>query len=97
MMVNEKRELIDRKQIVYTWWKLPNGKFSDGVVLQSVIQSMPTVDAVEVVRCKDCKWFDPNEDVMSQSGACEYHEMVKMFWDFCSRGKKDEERSYGKR
>lgn len=41
----------------------------------------------EVVWCKDCKWFDPNENIMPQSGTCGYHEMVKMFWDFCSRGK----------
>jgi len=43
-----KRELIDRGQIQYTWWEL-NGKLTDGVTLQSVIRSMPTVDAVEVV------------------------------------------------
>lgn len=53
-MESKKRDLIDRGQINYTWWELPNGKFSDGVTLQSVIHSMPTVDAVEVVRCKDC-------------------------------------------
>ena len=52
-----------------------------------VILEAPTVDAVEVVRCKDCQWFEPNESVMPQSGTCGYHEMVKMFWDFCSRGK----------
>lgn len=46
---------------------------------------------VPVVRCKDCKWFDPNENIMPQSGTCGYHEMVKMFWDFCSRGKVEEE------
>ena len=48
-MENKKRDLIDRGQINYTWWKLPNGKFSDGVTLQSVIHAMPTVDAVEVI------------------------------------------------
>lgn len=48
-MENKKRDLIDRGQINYTWWELPNGKFTDGVTLQSVIHSMPTIDAVEVV------------------------------------------------
>lgn len=35
----------------------------EGEVLYSIppsyIDDAPTVDAVEVVRCKDCKWFDP--------------------------------------
>jgi hypothetical protein len=44
---------------------------------------------VEVVRCKDCKWYNRNEDIMPQSGSCEFHEMVKMDWDFCSRAKMD--------
>lgn len=44
---------------------------------------------VEVVRCKDCKWYDRNEDIMPQSGSCGFHEMVKMDWDFCSRAKMD--------
>ena len=26
------------------------------------LQDTPTVDAVEVVRCKDCKWFADNND-----------------------------------
>ena len=27
-----------------------------------MIMQAPTVDAVEVVRCKDCKWFAPNNN-----------------------------------
>ena len=27
-----------------------------------LIEKAPTVDAVEVVRCKDCKWFADNRD-----------------------------------
>ena len=49
------RELIDRKQINYTMWEYPDGTFSDGVTLQSVIARMPTIDAVEVVRCDKCE------------------------------------------
>ena len=32
------------------------GEFWDEAVLASDIKSAPTVDAVEVVRCKDCKY-----------------------------------------
>ena len=46
-------------------------------------------DDVRVVRCKNCMWFEPNEDIMPQSGSCALHEMVKMFWDFCSRARMD--------
>ena len=27
-----------------------------------MVEDAPTVDAVEVVRCKDCKWYAPNND-----------------------------------
>ena len=27
-----------------------------------LLQNAPTVDAVEVVRCKDCKWYAHDED-----------------------------------
>ena len=35
-----------------------NGKrMEQEVVLAKIIDNAPTVDAVPVVRCKDCKWF----------------------------------------
>lgn len=48
--------LIDANRIVYSWTIDNDGEEHDGVTLQSIIDKMPTVDAVEVVRCKDCKW-----------------------------------------
>lgn len=44
-----------------------------------VIQEMPTVDAVPVVRCKDCHQYKP--------GWCYLHEINMREHDFCSRGK----------
>ena len=43
--------------------RLPHKDLSDGermcmVVFSSDIASAPTIDAVEVVRCEDCKYFD---------------------------------------
>lgn len=35
---------------------------------QALIESAPTVDAVPVVRCKECKWWD--EDDYSLYGYC---------------------------
>ena len=57
--------------------------------VEVTIENQPTVDAVEVIRCKNCKWYDRDEFIMPQSGSCEFHETVKMDWDFCSRGKLD--------
>ena len=36
--------------------------------LQDLINEAPTVDAVPVVRCKDCRWWDNSED--SPYGYC---------------------------
>lgn len=51
-------KLIDADRIVYSWIIDADGEEHDGVTLQSIIHKMPTIDAVEVVRCKDCKWSD---------------------------------------
>lgn len=53
---------------------------------KGVIREAPLINAVEVIRCKDCKHFEPNEIITASSGTCWYCEMVRMFDDFCSRG-----------
>ena len=44
--------------------KLPYYPVAGGnlVVYKDDIENAPTVDAVEVVRCKDCKWFADNNN-----------------------------------
>lgn len=55
-----KPELIDRRQIRYMWQEFRDGKMSDGVTLQSIIDRMPTVDAVVMPEGKpgDCLEWD---------------------------------------
>lgn len=60
-------------------------------IIKRELMAAPGADVAEVIHCKDCKWFEPDENIMPKSGRCEFHEMVKMFWDFCSRGKEDED------
>lgn len=36
-------------------------EFLDDVMY--ALEEAPTIDAVEVVRCKDCKWFEPCEEI----------------------------------
>lgn len=44
--------------------------FNDAILrVRSMIHSAKTIDAVEVVRCKDCKYGDPNE----RYGCTAYH------------------------
>jgi hypothetical protein len=56
-MANEKR-LIDANALMESkWWDSLKDDF-DKARAKIIVQSCPTVDAVEVVRCKDCKRFD---------------------------------------
>ena len=50
------------------------------------IANAPTVDAVPVVRCKDCKWFEPEDE----DGDCWcYYDSDITFRDgYCSWGKR---------
>lgn len=52
------------------------------------IRKAPTIDAVEVVRCKDCNHFEPKEICGVSMGICWFHEMAKCSNDFCSRGER---------
>ena len=57
MMENEKR-LIDANKIKYTEYRAGGGReYPENVVTEDEIAKMPTVDAVDVVRCKYCKYW----------------------------------------
>lgn len=52
-----------------------------------MVEPLPKVDAVEVVRCKDCKYYAPlitGEEICF----CDLREMTTYDDDFCSRGKR---------
>ena len=88
-----------------TWWaddggfyggamKYPEGMFDTEDIISS-IENAPTVDAVPVVRCKDCKHYDNSE------GICWCHLNSKFYpggtdWHsfpedgFCSYGERRE-------
>ena len=55
------------------------------------IEDAPTVDAVEVVRCKDCRHCTPDENILGAYGYCAHfgcyaHEPMVEAYDFCSCG-----------
>lgn len=69
---------------IRNWWPHAVG-IKDNIV--GVINDMPTVDAVEVVRCKDCKYY---EDVKLLPH-CTLCGIMKCEDDFCSCGERKEQ------
>ena len=58
----------------------------------TMLSEIPTVDAVPVVRCKDCEYGEPN----GQYGCkCYHHKLYETHEmspnDFCSKGKRRED------
>ncbi len=82
-------EIIDHKEdLEKLCWKVINGFIG-------VIETEPTVDAVEVVRCKDCRFnvanmeTDPLDTTDYSDITCSYFMTDGMEPDdFCSRGAK---------
>ena len=88
-MENEKR-LIDANTLLRHKRKMSGadfgGEFWDEAVLASDIKNAPTVDAVPVVRCKDCKWrYDEMDDYCCRS----HRGLVRIYENsFCSYGER---------
>jgi hypothetical protein len=59
------------------------------------ILTAPTIDAVPVVRCSECKHWKKGDfqsghsiDHMEWGGGCEYAQFARYESDFCSRGER---------
>ena len=84
--------LIDREELLKTLDSYELTKWYHGDLI-TIIFDAPTVDAVEVVRCKDCKYYNKHlalepfcEYLTDKLGYCD--EAVYMQDDdFCSYGK----------
>ena len=66
------------------------GEFWDEAVLASDIKNAPTVDAVPVVRCKDCKHYEIHKPKVLEN--CERNGYIIPMKpdDFCSYGEREE-------
>ena len=61
-------------------WMRQNNAFIDAAILKAI----PTIDAVPVVRCRECKYHKPID-------YCTKHKQTGWFNDdFCSRGQRKE-------
>ena len=79
----------------------PSAIMERPAILLEDVDEAPTIDAVEVVRCKDCRWFDKTED--SSYGYCHAmkHAYLSKNWEisiyrtykedfYCADGEKRE-------
>ena len=60
----------------------------DYVLIEQTIADAPTIDAVPVVRCRECKNFDTEGDGF---GICKVYEIVLREAHFCSYGERSED------
>ena len=82
-MASEKR-LIDANALI----EEANAEGAYGYVDAKQIADAPTVDAILVVRCRDCKRWEPHCN--GKAGICEKRKGVARANDFCSYGERKE-------
>ena len=76
----------------YAWWEDERQKLFD-----SIVDQQPTVDAVPVIRCKDCKYamkqYITNLPWLTQwEYSCRYYNTHSVMGDdWCSRAEREEE------
>ena len=83
-------DLIDRQELMTKLHRMPGFEKTDSdkkmlYVEKSIIEQMPTVDAVEVVRCKDCKHISFVEGGLA---LCTLHYIGRAYEDYCSEGER---------
>lgn len=91
------RRLIDADALRESWldWN-PYEIIEANTVLES-IDAAPTVDAVPVVRCRECQHWKPTGNKAGNSfsdmeyiGGCEFTKYCRRESDFCSYGERKE-------
>jgi hypothetical protein len=60
------------------------GDVPHAVISNKILDDQPTVDAVEVVRCKDCRYLE----ITGCYGECAKLVRIVKPWDFCSLGER---------
>lgn len=86
-LIDADRLLTDRMKSKY--YHLPNGDTAIPII---DIEDAPTIDAVEVVRCKDCKWSDWYMTLNGEHRCycMEHGSLGHTDDDFCSYGERED-------
>lgn len=58
----------------------------EGLPYHRTIDEIPAVDVVEVVRCKDCTYFNHVKCQEERAGLCEHFDTYMYISDYCSDG-----------
>ena len=89
-MANEKRRLIDANALRLAIRDDAEIVGKHYARIKMHINGAPTVDAVEVVRCKDCKYNDHKKAFRPEGIWCCYWGVDPNPADFCSYGERRE-------
>ena len=69
---------------------LLKGKDDHQIISTHLIWNAPTVDAVQVVRCGECKYFVQKQDNIGECSALLSGKFTGRYW-FCADGKRKEQ------
>ena len=86
----------DRLKAHYCWWAGGSKEMTIDEAkktFDTIIDLQPTVDAVEVVRCKDCKWWKTKYMRLGERKVCviEAYEPVRNEDEYCSWAERKED------
>lgn len=89
-----------RSKAGYGSWMHSNGEVCAITNIETKIEALPSVDAVTVVRCKDCMYFRPWRHDRGEDSRCEFWNAEIDAEDYCSQAiylnnKMDSERRDG--
>lgn len=73
--------------------RIPHITIQTRQAILEALRKVPTDKVVEVVRCKDCQYFRPYEEVEDFDGECIAHEIETDKTEFCSIGCKTKGKS----
>lgn len=85
-------DALKQKITMVTTQYKPNAIMERPAILLEDVDEAPTIDAVEVVRCKDCRWFndrlkrDGAEDNRYAPSICTLHGRPHSNTYFCADG-----------
>lgn len=82
--------LIDADALKAEFAGRPPDWYSTGTILRS-IDSAPTIDAVPVVRCRECYYWESGENPCEKWEYCNFHRIGIGPHDFCSYGERKED------
>lgn len=80
--------LIDADALKQFEITMPRGDGYSDFVFAGHIHQAPTIDAVPVIRCKDCRFYRFHDGVFGKGWMCFENNAARKEDDYCSRGER---------